>query len=181
MIPDTVVLINRLVDRVNTLELTLGEYSINDMRIRGALAELQKNSQLILKNGDKNLKEMHRYLIAFGNNSHLGANEAQVWFEAHHSELLKMLDMLMNLDTKLTENLDLTLGSFGSRIPGCVLELTQLHNVTRTVIQLVLKSFLVINRFICLSTQQEEMILDVESRLNRLHGILRCSESEVSI
>ena len=92
-----------------------------------------------------------------------------------------MLDMLMNLDTKLTESLDLTLGSFGSRIPDCVLELTQLHNVTRTVIQLVLKSFLVINRFICLSTQQEEMILDVESRLNRLHGILRCSESEVSI
>ncbi|QEU63098.1 Ldb18 [Kluyveromyces lactis] len=181
MIPDTVVLINRLVERISSLELTLGEYSINNVRIRGALAELQKDLQLILNNGDKNLKEMHRYLIAFGNNSHLDASEAQVWFEAHHSELLKMLDMLVILDTKLTESLNLTIGSFGSRIPGCVLELTQLHNVTRNVIQLVLKSFLVVNRFICLSTQEEEMILHVESRLNRLHGILRCHESAVSI
>ncbi|CDO94120.1 unnamed protein product [Kluyveromyces dobzhanskii CBS 2104] len=179
LLPSTV--LENLEDRAKSLEFRLGNSSTNDIKILESLIQLQETLSVIRNAAGGNMKTMHMYLNAFRGNSSFDPKEAQVWFQTHYSEILNLINNLTLLETSLGDNLNRILSSFGTKLPGSFLEVAQLHDITRNVIQLVVKSFLIVNRFISMSIEKEKMILNVESRINKLRGVIEQLENERTV
>lgn len=173
-----------LCSRAHSLEVVVGDVSNNGLGIKDGVEQLRRDLRAIMDKHGGSIDKINQYLVSYSSPQEIelvlgGIDEdLTVWFETHHEEIKGIIEDLVSLDATIGGQMESIFEPFVDRMPNAIIELSCLHDVTNRVIQLVLKSYALLRRFVSLSIEEENLLLEIQTRINHINGALQELEAE---